>query len=62
MASERYLCLVYDREVDLGLCFECAMAAEGMGPHSRAEDMEKANPDYMSICLACEHHPPMDNE
>ena len=60
MAFERYLCPVYNREIDEGECMECSMAAEGMGPHYTAVDMEAANPDYERICLECEHHPVMD--
>jgi hypothetical protein len=50
-------CPVLGQQIDKGLCFECAMAAEGWGPSYTKMMMEDANPEFKAICLNCGQHP-----
>lgn len=61
MIEKMIQCPVLNQKIDKGLCFECAMAAEGWGPSYTAMMMEEANPDFKSICLNCAQHPQKDS-
>lgn len=42
--------------IDVGICFDVCMVAEGIAPKWTAPDEATSKPGFEDVCLECENH------